>query len=130
MNTQKQVFNKLFSNEKVELASQAYEFAKQAPDIAKEAQKIQDNLVKANLKMLDTRNAYIKQYNDFQGLIDQTISLNNGSAKDLQDIADSLKAIGMDPKEAQKITGFSQASDIVKKNSDLAKAYKTQFKQL
>jgi hypothetical protein len=130
MNTQKQVFNKLFSNEKVELASQNYEFAKQASDVAKEAQKIQDNLVKASLKMNDMKMAYIKMYMDFQTLIDQSVALNNGSANDLKEIEDSLKAIGMDPKEAQKITGFSKASEIVKANADYAKKYKTLYTKI
>jgi hypothetical protein len=130
MNTDKKVFEKLFSNEKVELASQKYEFAKKAPQILSEATKIENILVKAGLKMNDMKMSYIKTYQELQSAIDQTTKMAEVSEQDLIDIMDSLQAIGMDPKEANNITGFTKAADLVTKIKNTGVSYRKMFRQL
>lgn len=129
MNTENKVFNKLFSEEKVELASQKYEFAKKVPQILSEVQKIDDALAKSSLKMNDISMAYSKAYADFLGQLDNFEKLANTSENDLVSVMDSLQAIGMDPKEAQKITGFTKAADLVTRIKELTKKFRTLYKK-
>ena len=83
MNTEKQVFNKLFSKEKVELASQAYEFAL-ADDIKSASAALNDGEAKikaAKSKAMEAIGAYnqwstggIARANALIRLVDQLIA--------------------------------------------------------
>ena len=130
MNTEKQVFNKLFSQEKVELASQQYEFAKKAPDILKEIVKNENLVSKYGLKVNDQKMSYIKAYRELQAALDEAEKANAMAENDLAEIKSSLVAIGMDAKEADKITGFKQASDKVVSMKDWIKKSRTMYSSL
>lgn len=112
MNTEKQVFNKLFSEEKVELSSQKYEFAKKATSILSDIKKADDTLRKAESKIESIYLTYKKAYSEFQSAIDIAVKSSDIAEKDLLAIMDGLTALGLDSKEAQKIEGFSAAADL------------------
>ena len=120
MNTEKQVFNKLFSNEKVELASQKYEFAKKPSQVLTEVKKFEDLLDKASIKMDAIDKSYRKEYANYQSVLDQIGAGANASEKDLLAIMDAITAIGGDSKIAQGIDGFQPAADIVTRLKDLS----------
>lgn len=120
MNTQKQVFNKLFSSEKVELSSQKYEFAKKATSILSEIKKADDTLRKAESKIESIYLSYKKAYSEFQSAIDVAVKSADVADKDLLAIMDGLTALGLDSKEAQKIDGFLPAADLALKIKQMA----------
>jgi hypothetical protein len=114
MNTQKKVFEKLFSNEKVELASQKFEFA------------IYDD-VKALLKMATDANSKAKALDDkaFKLLSDlnATISASNSLVGSSSNLFKSSAAIMAKLKENAKMFGFDATStDAFKLNNDLLKS--------
>jgi len=127
MNTENKVFNKLFSNEKVELASQKYEFVKKVPDIAKEIAKIENIATKAALKMNDMRMSYLKEYQNFIGAMSESEKLTLTAEGDLNEVRNSLVAIGMDGKDAEKITGFKPAIDKVSSLKDYTKKMRSLY---
>lgn len=120
MNTDKKVFEKLFSADKTELSSQKYEFAKKATAILAEIKKADDSLRKAEAKIESIYLSYKKAYNDFQLAIDSSVSSANNTEKDLLAIMDGLTSLGLDSKEAQKIDGFSEAADLQTKIKQMA----------
>lgn len=130
MNTEKQVFNKLFSEEKVELASQKYEFAKKPSQVLSEIKKIDDLLAKASLKMGAADSAYRKEYANFQGILDQVVAGANNSENDLVAIMDAITAIGGDAKAAQTIDGFKPAADLVTRLKDLAVKFRKLYTKI
>ena len=119
MNTQKQVFNKLFSDEKVELASQKYEFAKKPSQVLGEVKKLDDLLAKASLRMSNADKAYRTEYANFQGVLDQVLSGVDSSDSDLIAVMDAIQAIGGDVKSAQTIDGFKPAADLIARLTNL-----------
>lgn len=119
MNTQKQVFNKLFSDEKVELASQKYEFAKKPSQVLGEVKKLDDLLAKASLRMSNADKAYRTEYANFQGVLDQVLSGVESSDSDLIAVMDAIQAIGGDVKSAQTIDGFKPAADLIARLTNL-----------
>lgn len=127
MNTQKKVFEKLFSNEKVELASQKYEFAKKAPQILSEIKKVDDNLKKAEAKIEAIYLSYKKAYGEFQSAIDSSVNSANSAEKDLLAIMNGLSALGVESKEALKIEGFEAAADLQTKIKQLAPSLKSLY---
>jgi polyphosphate kinase 2 (PPK2 family) len=130
MNTQKKVFEKLFSNEKVEMASQKYEFAKKPSQILSEVKKIDDLLAKASLKMGAADKAYRAEYANFQGILDQVASGADSSEKDLLAIMDAITAIGGDSKSAQGIDGFKPAADLVTRLKDLVPKFRKLYTKI
>lgn len=95
MNTEKQVFNKLFSQEKVELASQNYEFAL-ADDIKAEAASMDGIIAKVKPQFNKAQTAMI-QYNDFNravaGSANRVIAL-------VKDLKEKSKGLGVEPPQA------------------------------
>jgi DNA-binding SARP family transcriptional activator len=92
MNTEKQVFNKLFSKEKVELASQAYEFAL-ADDIKAAAKALADaesNVKQAKSKAMEA----IGNYNQWAN---GGISRANAVIRLVDDLIAKSKELGVDP---------------------------------
>jgi hypothetical protein len=120
MNTDKKVFEKLFSGEKVELASQKYEFAKKATAILSDIKKADDTLRKAEAKIEAIYLTYKKAYTEFLGAIDMAVRASDLSEKDLLAIMDGLTALGLDAKDAQKIEGFTAAADLGTKIKQMA----------
>ena len=130
MNTDKKVFEKLFSKEKLELQSQKYEFAKKPSQVLTEIKKVDDLLAKASLKMGAADSAYRKEYATFQGILDQVASGANASENDLLAIMDAISAIGGDEKSAQGIDGFKPAADLVTRLKDLAVKFRKLYTKI
>jgi polyphosphate kinase 2 (PPK2 family) len=130
MNTDKKVFNKLFSTEKVELASEKFEFAKKPSQVLSEVKKIDDLLAKASLKMNAADIAYRKEYANFQNILDQVNSGADSSEKDLLAIMDAITAIGGDSKSAQTIDGFKPAADLVTRLKDLVPKFRKLYTKI
>lgn len=124
MNTENKVFNKLFSNEKVELSSQKYEFAKKATSILSEIKKADDTLRKAESKIDSIYLTYKKAYSEFQAAIDSSVSSANLAEKDLLAIMDGLTALGLSASDAKKIDGFSEAADLQTRIKQMAPSAK------
>jgi hypothetical protein len=128
MNTDKKVFNKLFSAKKVELESQKYEFAlKKAPQILADMKKIDDLLLKSEAKIDSSYLAYKKAYSDFQTSINTIEGSANNAEIELVAIMGTLQSLGMNPNEAQKIDGFKAAADLVTKIQQLAPKLRTLY---
>lgn len=130
MNTKKQVFNKLFTEEKVELASQKYEFAKKPSQILTEVKKLDDLLAKASLKMSNADKAYRTEYAAFQGALDQVLSGATNGEDDLVAVMDAIQTIGGDVKSAQTIDGFKPAADLVTRLQDLVGKYRKLYTKI
>lgn len=127
MNTQKKVFEKLFSDEKVELSSQKYEFAKKATSILSEIKKADDTLRKAESKIESIYLTYKKAYNEFQSAVDSSVSSANLAEKDLLAIMDGLTALGLNSSDAKNIDGFSEAADLQTKIKQMAPGFKSLY---
>ena len=120
MNTSKKVFEKLFSNDKVELASQKYEFAKKPAQVLADMKKVDDNLRKAEAKIESIYLTYKKAYTDFLSAIDLSVKASDSSENELLATMNGLSALGLDSKEAQKIEGFTAAADLITKIKQMA----------
>jgi len=127
MNTEKKVFEKLFSGEKVELASQKYEFAKKATSILSDIKKADDTLRKAESKIESIYLTYKKAYSEFQVAIDSSVSSANIAEKDLLAIMDGLTALGLSASDAKNIEGFSAAADLQTKIKQMAPGFKSLY---
>ena len=134
MSIESKVFEKLFSSDKVELASQKveleskkYEFAKKAPQILVDVKKANDILLKAEQKIESSYLSYKKAYADFQIILKVVQDASEFAEKDLINIMDALQALGMSPSEAQKIDGFGAASDLVTKLNVLVPSFKNLY---
>jgi hypothetical protein len=134
MQTERKVFEKLFSPDKVELESQRieleskkYEFAKKAPQILADVKKANDILLKAEQKIESSYLSYKKAYADFQIILKVVQDSSQLAEKDLISIMDALQALGMSPSEAQKIDGFASASDLVTKLNVLVPSFKNLY---
>jgi len=120
MQTEKLVFEKLFGTNKVELTSQRIELAKKPISILSDVKKVDDTLRKNEAKIEAIYLSYKKAYNEFQLAIDSALNSVNSSEKDLLVVMDGLTALGLDAKEAQKIEGFTAASDLINKIQQMA----------
>jgi hypothetical protein len=88
MNTDKKVFEKLFSGEKTELASQAYEFAL-VDDIKAEAATMAGAIEKVKPQFNKAQTAMI-QYNDFNRAVAGAANRVIALVKELKDKSKSL----------------------------------------
>jgi len=127
MSTEKKVFEKLFSSEKVELASQKYEFAKKATSILSDIKKADDTLRKAESKIESIYLTYKKAYNEFQSAVDSSVNSANLAEKDLLAIMDGLTALGLSASDAKNIEGFSAAADLQTKIKQMAPGFKSLY---
>ena len=134
MSIESKVFEKLFTADKLELASQKveleskkYEFAKKAPQILVDVKKANDILLKAEQKIESSYLSYKKAYADFQIILKVVQDASEFAEKDLINIMDALQALGMSPSEAQKIDGFAAASDLVTKLNVLVPSFKNLY---
>lgn len=111
MNTKKQVFKKLFSIEKVELASQRYEFAgKELSQIEAEVKKILTNFTKfrdiVQEKMIDYKLAFKTYEKQISGLKSEALQLEG----DLENVASALASMGI---AGNGVKGFQEAKSSV-----------------
>lgn len=105
MNTESKVFNKLFSEDKVELSSQKYEFA--FPDIKGESKKIDDLFSKsAQLRSQVLKDATSKLNTSVKSMVDIRASLS----KELSDFKTKYKElIGQSADSTQQVKDFNLA---------------------
>lgn len=105
MNTNKKVFDKLFSSEKIELESQRYEFA--FPDIKGESKKIDDLFSKsAQLRSQVLKDATSKLNVSIKSMVDIRASL----AKNLADFKGQYKELtGQSADSTQQVKDFNSA---------------------
>lgn len=117
MNTEKQVFNKLFSNEKVELASQAYEFAL-ADDIKAAAKNLAD--FEGKIKSVKTK--VMNSIGDYNLNATGGISIARSLGRLVDELIAKSKELGVDP--PQNILALKQEAAAKEKlyNSNLAAA--------
>lgn len=92
MNTQKKVFEKLFSNEKVEMASQSYEFAL-ADDVKAASKSLADSEAKIKQAKVKAMQA-IDNYNQFAN---GGISLANSLGRLVDQLIAKSKELGIAP---------------------------------
>jgi glutamine synthetase type III len=114
MNTQKKVFEKLFSDEKVELASQKYEFAiyddvKALLTIANASTKKAQAADQKAFKLLDSLNAAISESKQ---LAASAADLSKKSSAIMAKLNENAKGFGFDAK----------STDAYKLNQDLLKS--------
>lgn len=105
MNTENKVFNKLFSEEKLELASQKYEFA--FPDIKGESKKVDDLFSKsAQLRSQVLKDATSKLNASIKSMVDIRASL----ARNLADFKAQYKELtGQSADSTQQVKDFNSA---------------------
>ena len=105
MNTDKKVFNKLFTSDKVELASQKYEFA--FPDIKGESKKIDDLFSKsAQLRSQVLKDAVAKLNASVKLMVDIRASLSGN----LSDFKSQYKELtGQSADSTQQVKDFNSA---------------------
>jgi hypothetical protein len=111
MNTDKKVFNKLFSAEKVELSSERYEFAsKDLNQIESEVEKILSTFSKSkNMvqeRMIDYRLAYKTYEKQISDLKQSSLQLEG----DLENVASALASMGV---QGNQVDGFQKAKQKV-----------------
>jgi predicted nucleic acid-binding Zn-ribbon protein len=104
MNTDKKVFEKLFSGEKVELESQAYEFAL---DIKGESKKIDDLFSKSSqLRSQVLKDATSKLNTSVKSMVDIRASLS----REMSDFKTKYKELtGDNPDSTQQVKNFNLA---------------------
>lgn len=107
MNTENKVFNKLFSEEKVELSSQKYEFAGQdLTKIEADVPKILTNFTKARdviqEKSIDYKLAFKTYEKQIAGLKSDALKLEG----DLENVASALASMGI---QGNGVKGFQDA---------------------
>lgn len=104
MNTQKKVFEKLFSNDKVELASEKYEFA------------LTDEVKKVINDYYNIANSGYKKTGDSLSALRDALSVNNKALSEankfdslLTKINQMAKELGIDPNSIEVLSGLKTA---------------------
>ena len=127
MSIESKVFEKLFTPDKLELASQRIELAKKPISILAEVKKADDTLRKNEAKIESIYLSYKKAYNEFQLALNSALNSVNSSEKDLLAVMDGITALGLDAKEAQKIEGFTAASDLINKIQQMIPSFRNLY---
>jgi uncharacterized phage infection (PIP) family protein YhgE len=120
MNTDKKVFNKLFSTEKVELASNRYEFA--FPDIKGEVNKVNqiyskaidqtqqsiksagEKLIASQKSMLEIRSTLYRNMEDFKSQYKELVGQSADSTQQVKDFNNALKEIDKQVEQILSVT--------------------------
>ena len=110
MKTQREVFNKLFKEEKVELATQKVELARKPQSILSEANKLDSKLRSMESKI---EKAYLNYKQNQKEWVSKLSDIEQDADKledDLVKILDAAQEIGVD---GRQIDGFSKAADLI-----------------
>jgi len=110
MNTQKEVFNKLFKEEKVELATQKVELARKPKSILKDVEKLNSKLKSEEGKIDKIYLNYKNAQKEFVKLMDSINSDLDKYEDDLTDIMDVAQEIGLD---GRQIDGFTETANLI-----------------
>ena len=110
MNTQKEVFNKLFKEEKTELSTQKVELARKPQSILKDVKKLDSKLKSEEGKIDKIYLNYKNAQKEFVKLMDSINSDLDKYEDDLKDIMDVAKEIGLD---GRQIDGFTETANLI-----------------
>jgi methyl-accepting chemotaxis protein len=110
MNTQKEVFNKLFKDEKTELATQKIELARKPQSILKDVKKLNSKLKSEEGKIDKIYLNYKNAQKEFVKLMDSINSDLDKYEDDLTDIMDVAQEIGLD---GRQIDGFTETANLI-----------------
>lgn len=112
MNTQREVFNKLFKEEKTELATQKIELARKPQSILKDVKKLDSKLKSEEGKIDKIYLNYKNAQKEFVKLMDSINSDLDKYEDDLTDIMDVAQEIGLD---GRQIDGFTETVNLILK---------------
>tara|TARA_R110002073_G_scaffold87129_1_gene206987 strand:+ start:383 stop:766 length:384 start_codon:yes stop_codon:yes gene_type:complete len=110
MNTQREVFNKLFKEEKTELATQKIELARKPQSILKDVKKLNSKLKSEEGKIDKIYLNYKNAQKEFVKLMDSINSDLDKYEDDLTDIMDVAQEIGLD---GRQIDGFTETANLI-----------------
>jgi len=110
MNTQKEVFNKLFKEEKTELSTQKVELARKPQSILKDVKKLDSKLKSEEGKIDKIYLNYKNAQKEFVKLMDSINSDLDKYEDDLKDIMDVAQEIGLD---GRQIDGFTETANLI-----------------
>jgi len=110
MNTQREVFNKLFKEEKTELATQKVELARKPQSILKDVKKLDSKLKSEEGKIDKIYLNYKNAQKEFVKLMDSINSDLDKYEDDLKDIMDVAQEIGLD---GRQIDGFTETANLI-----------------
>ena len=110
MNTQREVFNKLFKEEKTELATQKVELARKPQSILKDVKKLNSKLKSEEGKIDKIYLNYKNAQKEFVKLMDSINSDLDKYEDDLTDIMDVAQEIGLD---GRQIDGFTETANLI-----------------
>ena len=110
MNTQREVFNKLFKEEKTELATQKVELARKPQSILKDVKKLDSKLKSEEGKIDKIYLNYKNAQKEFVKLMDSINSDLDKYEDDLTDIMDVAQEIGLD---GRQIDGFTETANLI-----------------
>tara|TARA_R110000796_G_scaffold71538_1_gene162415 strand:+ start:234 stop:617 length:384 start_codon:yes stop_codon:yes gene_type:complete len=110
MNTQREVFNKLFKEEKTELATQKIELARKPQSILKDVKKLDSKLKSEEGKIDKIYLNYKNAQKEFVKLMDSINSDLDKYEDDLTDIMDVAQEIGLD---GRQIDGFTETANLI-----------------
>ena len=108
MKTQREVFNKLFKEDKVELSAQKIELARKAPAVLKDFDKLDNKLKKAEGKISNAFNSYKKAWQDFQDILDDVAGDRSKLENDVAEINQAAMDLGVD---FDSVDGLKKAQD-------------------
>ena len=110
MKTQREVFNKLFKEEKTELSSQKIELARKPQSILKDVKKLDSKLKSEEGKIDKIYLNYKNAQKEFVKLMDSINSDLDKYEDDLKDIMDVAQEIGLD---GRQIDGFTETANLI-----------------
>jgi len=110
MNTQREVFKKLFKEEKTELATQKVELARKPQSILKDVKKLDSKLKSEEGKIDKIYLNYKNAQKEFVKLMDSINSDLDKYEDDLKDIMDVAQEIGLD---GRQIDGFTETANLI-----------------
>jgi len=110
MNTQNKVFEKLFSDEKVELGSHKIELA-DAQQILSKIDKLFETAKKVNETMNTKFNVYKAAFRDYSKGIQQAKQDSILIEGEIESFIEALRAMGIPQNEASKISGLQKSID-------------------
>ena len=110
MKTQREVFNKLFKEEKTELSAQKVELARKPQSILKDVKKLNSKLKSEEGKIDKIYLNYKNAQKEFVKLMDSINSDLDKYEDDLTDIMDVAQEIGLD---GRQIDGFTETANLI-----------------
>ena len=109
-----QKFSKQKKNN-IEINLEKVELARKPASIKNDAKKLDGDITKQKNKVEKGFMSYLKAWNEFQSFLDETENKTKRLDKDVYDVVDTLKELGID---FTKVTDLTQAADIILRAED------------